>query len=82
MEFRKCIELNALVKAHSADRRAGFDRVNVSFSSYDTGRWAAVVRFPHMMFSPEIQEFLGWALANCSHPFLGHSGDDLVLHVL
>lgn len=82
MEFKKCIELNSLVKAHREDRRAGFDRVSVSFDSFDIGHWAAEVTFPGMMFHNEVQDFLGWALANCSHPFVSSRGGDLVLNVL
>ena len=82
MDFRKCIELNALVKAHRVDRRAGYDRVSVSFDTFDIGHWSAEVTFPSMRFHNEVQDFLGWALANCSHPFVSCRGDNLVLCVL
>lgn len=82
MDFRKCIELNALVKAHREDRRAGYDRVSVSFNMYDIGHWAAEVTFPVMMFSSEMQDILGWALGNCSFPFVSCRGGNLVLNVL
>ena len=79
MEFSKCIALNALVKARRFRGRACYKPVKVSFNSYAVGRWAAEVVFDGMIFDDEIQDYLGWALANTRSHFLSCRDSVIVL---
>lgn len=79
MEFSKCIALNALVKAHGGHGRLHFEDVSVEFDMYVIGHWGAVVCFPQIMFDREMQDFIGWALANTRNHFLSSRDDKLYL---
>lgn len=79
MEFIKCINLNRLVKTKGARTNDRFDAVSVEFNMFRLGCWAAEVRFPALMFDREMQDFIGWALANTRSHFIGGSNDEVVL---
>lgn len=79
MEFSKCIALNALVKAHGGSYRAHFEDISVEFDMYAIGRWGAVVCFPKIVYGKEMEDFIGWALANTRSHFLSSRDDKLYL---
>ena len=81
MEFSKCIALNALVKARGARDNVRFEDVSVEFDMYVIGSWGAVVCFPQIMFDREMQDFIGWALANTRNHFLSSRDDKVYLYL-
>lgn len=81
MEFSKCIALNALVKTRGARDNVRFEDVSVEFDMYVIGSWGAVVCFPQIMFDREMQDFIGWALANTRNHFLSSRDDKVYLYL-
>ena len=81
MEFSKCIALNSLVKTRGARDNVRFEDVSVEFDMYVIGSWGAVVCFPQIMFDREMQDFIGWALANTRNHFLSSRDDKVYLYL-
>lgn len=79
MEFSKCIALNSLVKTRGARNSVRFGSISVEFDMFVIGHWGAVVCFPQMMFDRELQDFIGWALANTRSHFLSSRDDKIYL---